>query len=79
MRVKPDNDNRPRLLTRSQAAFYCGLCVRSFSAVCSVRPIAFGDGKRWERFDVHDLDGWINSFKAGQGTMSTAETLLAAM
>jgi hypothetical protein len=73
------NDNRRRLLTRTQAAAYSGLCVRSFTAVCPVTPIALGDGKRWERFDVRELDGWINSLKSGQGASTTADVLLAAM
>jgi hypothetical protein len=77
--VQAANDNRPRLLTRAQAAVYCGLCVRSFSAVCTVRPIAFCDGKRWERFDVRDLDVWIDGYKSGQGGISHADALLAAM
>lgn len=63
-----DNDNFPhRLLTKSQAAQYCGLAVSTFGGVCPVRPIALGDGARMHRYDVRDIDKWIDSFKAGGG------------
>ena len=50
----------PRLLTREQAARYCGISVPTFSAHCPVRPISLGPGKRLERYDVHSLDQWID-------------------
>jgi hypothetical protein len=53
----------PRLLTRSQAAAYCGLSVGSFSTLCPVQPIALGNDKRLERFDVVALNQWIDSLK----------------
>lgn len=61
--------NRPsaRLLTKGQAAQYCGLCVSTFSGVCPVRPIALGEGPRMHRYDVRDIDKWIDSFKSGGG------------
>jgi hypothetical protein len=51
----------PRLLTKAQAAAYCGVSVGSFSALCPVRPIALGNDKRLERFDVVSLNDWIDS------------------
>jgi hypothetical protein len=51
----------PRLLTRREAAAYCGVSVPTFEGVCPVRPIALGNAKRLERFDRISLDGWINS------------------
>ncbi len=56
----------PRLLTKSQAATYCGLSVSTFGAVCPVRPIALGEGVRMHRYDVRDVDVWIESFKSGE-------------
>jgi hypothetical protein len=50
----------PRLLTRRQAAEYCGVSVETFAVHCPVRPIAIGPGKRLERFDVTALDRWID-------------------
>ena len=32
-----------------------------------MRPIALGDGARMHRYDVRDIDKWIDSFKAGGG------------
>ncbi|WP_457659537.1 helix-turn-helix transcriptional regulator [Sinorhizobium medicae] len=60
------NDNFPhRLLTKSQAAQYCGLSVATFGGICPVKPIALGDGVRMHRYDVRDIDRWIDGFKAG--------------
>lgn len=55
-----------RLLTRQQAAAYCGLSLPSFLTVCTVPVLALGTGKRLERYDIRDLDSWIDDFKAGQ-------------
>jgi hypothetical protein len=54
----------PRLLDRSQAAAYCGISLAVFTARCPVRPLAMGQGKRLERYDIRDLDEWIDSLGA---------------
>lgn len=54
----------PRLLTKSQAAAYCGLSVSTFGGVCPVRAIALGEGVRMHRYDVREIDAWIDSFKS---------------
>ena len=53
----------PRLLKKQQAAAYCGVSVSTFAAVCPVTPIALGVGKRLERYDIRDLDDWIERLK----------------
>lgn len=55
----------PRLLTKSQAAAYCGLSASTFGSVCPVKPIAFGEGVRMHRYDVRDIDTWIDGLKQG--------------
>ncbi len=50
----------PRLLTRPEAATYCGVSVATFNAVCPVQAVAMGEGKRLERYDVQALDRWID-------------------
>lgn len=50
----------PRLLTRAQAADYCGVSIPVFSARCPVRPVALGASKRLQRYDVVALDRWID-------------------
>ncbi|MBD8877766.1 hypothetical protein [Roseibium polysiphoniae] len=51
-----------RMLSKVDAAHYCGLAVKKFESLSPVAPVAFADGvKRW---DVHDLDRWIESQKA---------------
>ncbi len=57
----------PRLLTRQQAAGYCGLSVPTFEATCPVRPIALGDERRLERYDMRALDAWIDGLGEGSG------------
>lgn len=74
------NDNFPlRLLTKSQAARYCGLSVPTFDSVCPVRAIALGFGARMERFDMRDIDRWIDSLKTPDGQQKTADALLEAL
>lgn len=74
------NDNTPaRLLTKSQAATYCGISVPTFGSVCPVRAIALGVGVRMERYDVHAINAWIDRL-AGQGeSPRTADQLLDAL
>jgi hypothetical protein len=52
-----------RMLSKSEAAHHCGRSIRRFENECPVRPIRFPNGD--ERFDVRDLDAWLDSLKAG--------------
>ena len=60
-------DVSPRLLTKNQAAAYCGLSPTVFIACCPVAPLVMqrrADGssnKRLERFDVRRLDKWLDA------------------
>jgi hypothetical protein len=56
----------PRLLTRQQAAAYCGVSVPTFESICPIKAVALGTGKRLERFDRISLDRWINSLTTSQ-------------
>jgi hypothetical protein len=49
----------PRLLTKNEAAAYCGLTVRQFSRYVSKHVTArrFGQAKLW---DVRALDAWLD-------------------
>jgi hypothetical protein len=58
----------PRLLTKAQAAAYCGVSAATFEAVCDVRPVSLGNSKRLERFDTRELDLWIDSLVEGSGS-----------
>lgn len=51
-----------RLLSRDDAAAYCGLPPKRFEALCPVAAIPLPTGKRV--FDAYDLDRWIESLKA---------------
>jgi len=52
-----------RMLTKSEAAHHCGRSVTRFQIECPVAPVRFDNGDL--RWDVQDLDVWINSLKAG--------------
>jgi len=51
----------PRLMTKAQAANYCGVCVESFAVNCPVEPIRIRSGEKGLRWDTHDLDEWMES------------------
>jgi hypothetical protein len=50
----------PRLLTREQAASYCGISTSTFSNVCPVAPTALSQSRKLIRYDVRLLDRWID-------------------
>ena len=50
----------PRLVTRQQAAAYCGISVPTFMLVCPISPVALGKGKRMERYDMRSVDAWLD-------------------
>ncbi len=52
-----------RMLTKTEAAAYCGLAVKRFEIECPVRPIQFENGDI--RYDVRDLDAWLDGLKSG--------------
>ena len=54
----------PRLLSRKQAALYCGMCAATFDRICPVNPVDIG--LRNHLFDRQDLDRWIDGLNAGK-------------
>jgi hypothetical protein len=64
-----------RMLTRREAAEHCGRSIKRFAAECPVRPIVFENGD--ERFDVQDLDAWLDSLKNSDS--SDAEQIVARL
>jgi predicted DNA-binding transcriptional regulator AlpA len=66
-----------RLLTGKEAAEYCGMGVGSFAVHCSVRPKRVRAGQRGLRWDVRDLDKWIDSLSPeGEGLPSSPDEWL---
>ena len=49
--MKPDNDNTPRLLSRQEAAAYCGVSVSTFHGWVKAghMPAPLFGSKRWDR------------------------------
>lgn len=70
-------DPSPRLLTRKEAAAFCGVSVTTFTALCPVRPISLGYGKRLERYDIRALDSWIDTL--GGASETHGKNWLAAL
>ncbi len=64
----PDVGTAPRLLTRKQAAAYCGVSLRTFIGLCPVRPIALGQSKRMQRYDLRALDQWIDTLPSDKAS-----------
>lgn len=66
----------PRLLSRDQAAAYCGVSTTMFERDCPVEPIRpFGNRTLWDR---HRIDAWLDTrSKAGHG-LRTMDQLLEA-
>jgi hypothetical protein len=54
-----------RMLTLQEAAQHCGRSVKRFEIECPVAAVIFPNGDR--RYDVHDLDKWLDSIKNGDG------------
>ena len=65
-----------RMLTKSEAAHHCGRSIKRFVAECPVRPTKFPNGDL--RWDVQDLDAWLDNLKAGS-VDSDAETIIARL
>ncbi|MCK5932913.1 MAG: hypothetical protein KAG89_12165 [Fulvimarina manganoxydans] len=64
-----------RMLTVSEAANYCGRSLKVFKAECPVAPIAFSNGD--QRFDMVDLDKWIDGLK--DGTSDDADAIISRL
>jgi hypothetical protein len=52
-----------RMLNKTEAAEHCGRPLKRFQIECPVQAVCFPNGDN--RWDVHDLDAWIDSLKAG--------------
>jgi hypothetical protein len=48
----------------------CGVSVHTLTRHCPIKPIALGNSKRLERYDVHQLDKWIDTFDEGDTTVN---------
>ena len=65
-----------RMLSQSESAHHCGRSVTRFKIECPVKPLRYANGDL--RWDVQDLDAWINSLKAG-ATDHDADDIVARL
>jgi hypothetical protein len=63
--------NPKRMLDEREAANHCGLPLSRFKRACPVQPVKFSTGD--ERYDVHNLDRWLDGLTASN---DDAETIL---
>jgi hypothetical protein len=49
-----------RMLSKAEAAHYCGIAVKRFEIDCPVRRVRVGERDLW---DMHDLDEWLDRLK----------------
>ena len=64
-----------RMLNRREAAEHCGRSLRRFEVECLVTPICFPNGDL--RYDVRDLDAWLDSLKSKSEDSATILQRLA--
>ena len=50
-----------RMLSKREAAEHCGRSLKRFEVECPVSPVRFPNGDT--RFDVRDLDKWLDKLK----------------
>jgi hypothetical protein len=53
-----------RMLNKTEAAEHCGRPIKRFDIECPVQAVRFPNGDN--RWDIRDLDAWIDSLKAGR-------------
>jgi hypothetical protein len=66
-----------RMLSKAEAAHYCGMAVKRFEIDCPVLPVRFPNGDY--RWDTRDLDQWIDSLKQGSEQTETVDSILARL
>lgn len=64
---------QPRMLTKEQAAAYCGVSVPTFIDICPLPPVSLGPDARLNRWDVRALDEWLDKI-AGTGSPAARPT-----
>jgi hypothetical protein len=63
-----------RMLTKTEAACHCGRPVKRFILECRVKPIRFPNGD--ERYDLHDIDAWLDNLKDDGHNSDDVETII---
>jgi hypothetical protein len=65
-----------RMLNRREAAEHCGRSPKRFEAECPINPIRFPNGDF--RYDVRDLDVWLDTIKNNSEDSATILARLEA-
>ena len=60
----------PRMLSKEQAAKYCGMTPASFMAHCPLPSVSLGPDVRLNRWDVRRLDEWLDSLSGANAPLT---------
>jgi hypothetical protein len=63
-----------RMLKKHESADHCGRSVKRFEAECPVKAIRFPNGDL--RWDIGDLDAWLDAIKYGDATNAGIDEIL---
>jgi predicted DNA-binding transcriptional regulator AlpA len=66
-----------RMLSKAEAAHYCGMAVKRFETDCPVRPVQYPGGNM--RWDTRDLDQWLDGLKDNSDKDDTVESVVARL
>lgn len=69
---KPDIPGWPRLLSREQAARYCGVTANTLEHHCPVRSVRIGTRRLWDR---NALDRWVDGLANDTVSLSGSDWL----
>jgi len=76
MNAKHRKQIEPRLLSREQAATYCGVSAPTFISECPVTPIKI---RTRVLYDRRSLDRWLDSLSADEAKSLSREKWLALL
>jgi hypothetical protein len=65
-----------RMLTKAEASDHCGRSIKRFEIECPITPVQFPNGD--QRYDVHDLDAWLDDVK-GSTVRNDADHILTRL
>ena len=69
----------PRMLTKEQAAAYCGLSAATFAGLCPIAAVLLGPDARLARRDVRALDVWLDSMSPAEARSEKRPTMAELM
>jgi hypothetical protein len=66
-----------RMLSKAEAAHYCGMPIKRFEIDCPVPSVRFPKGDL--RWDIRDLDAWLDTLKDPKEEYEMIESIVARL